>query len=189
MIGIGALIIIGSSTGGPKTLKKIFSDMPTINASIIVIQHMPKFINETLRESIDKCTSMNVKIAQNDEIIEQGTIYFAPSGLHLKLINNQKIVLYLGEKVNFVRPSIDVTMQSLQPNPQSEIIGVILTGMGKDGAQGIMHIKKIGGITIAQDEESSVIYGMPKVAYDTGAIDLVLPPKKIQERLIQFVND
>ena len=185
---IGALIIIGSSTGGPKTLKKLLSGMPTIDASIIIVQHMPKFINETLRGSLDSCTSMNVKIAEDNEFIEQGNIYIAPSEVHLELIYNQKIRLYHGEKVNFVCPSIDVTMKSLQPNHRTKVIGVILTSMGKDGAQGVIHIKKIGGITIAQDAESSVIYGMPKAAYETGAVDMVLPPEKIQEKLIQLTK-
>ena len=162
--------------------------MPRVNASIIIVQHMPKFINETLRESLDTCTAMDVVIAKDGDILQDGVVYLAPSEVHLKLDNNRIITLHMGEKVNFVRPSVDVAMKSIQPNPKTRIIGVVLTGMGKDGAEGIKHIKSIGGITIAQDEETSVIYGMPKAAYETGAVDMVLPPEEIHREIIQLTS-
>ena len=93
----------------------------------------------------------------------------------------------MGEEVNFVRPSVDVAMKSIQPDSKTKIIGVVLIGIGKDGAEGIRHIN-IGGITIAQDEETSVIYGIPKAAYETGAVNWVLPPEEIYRRLVQLVT-
>jgi len=131
---------------------------------------------------------MTVKLAENGEMIRDGVIYIALSGVHLELNNNRKIRLFKDEKVNFVCPAIDVAMNSIIPWGDDRIIGVILTGMGKDGAQGLFHIKNIGGLTIAQDEESSIVYGMPKAAYETGAVDLVLPPEQIRQKLIQSVG-
>lgn len=131
---------------------------------------------------------MTVKIAGDGDMIRDGIIYIAPSETHLELKNNRMIYLTNSEKVNFVCPAIDVAMNSLKPSGNDRIIGVILTGMGKDGAQGLLHIKNIGGLTIAQDEESSIVYGMPKAAYETGCVDLVLTPEQIRQRLIQSVG-
>lgn len=131
---------------------------------------------------------MTVKIAEDGDMIRDGVIYIAPSEMHLELKNNRMIYLINSEKINFVCPAIDVTMNSLKPSGNDRIIGVILTGMGKDGAQGLLHIKNIGGLTIAQDEESSIVYGMPKAAYETGCVDLILSPEKIRQRLIQSVG-
>jgi len=182
------IIIIGSSTGGPKTLNQIFSDFPLLNASLILVQHMPRFINQSVRDTIQRGTTMTVKIAGDGDMIRDGIIYIAPSETHLELKNNRMIYLTNSEKVNFVCPAIDVAMNSLKPSGNDRIIGVILTGMGKDGAQGLLHIKNIGGLTIAQDEESSIVYGMPKAAYETGCVDLVLTPEQIRQRLIQSVG-
>ena len=149
---------------------------------------MPIFINRSVRDSIQRGTTMTVKIAEDGEMIRDGVIYIAPSEMHLELKNNRMIYLMNGEKVNFVCPAIDVTMNSLMPWGDDRIIGVILTGMGKDGAQGLLHIKNIGGLTIAQDEESCIVYGMPKVAYETGGVDLVLSPEQIRLKLIQLLD-
>ncbi len=159
-----------------------------MNASLIIVQHMPLFINRSVRDTIQRGTTMKVKLAEDGEVIRDGVIYIAPSEVHLELKNNRKIRLFKDEKVNFVCPSIDVAMNSLKQYGDDRIIGVILTGMGKDGAQGLFHIKNIGGLTIAQDEESSIVYGMPKAAYETGGVYLVLSPEHIRQRLIQSVG-
>ncbi len=166
----------------------IFSEFPRLNACLILVQHMPRFINHSVRDTIQRGTTMTVKLAENGEMIRDGVIYIAPSEQHLELKNNRMIHLINGEKVNFVCPAIDVTMNSLKPPGNDRIIGVILTGMGKDGAQGLLHIKNIGGLTIAQDEDSSIVYGMPKAAYETGCVDLILSPEKIRQTLIQSVG-
>jgi two-component system chemotaxis response regulator CheB len=113
-------------------------------------------------------------------------VYFAPGGFHLMLEGNSRIILKEGPRINFVQPSADVAMQSLlKPLRQARIFGVILTGMGKDGTEGIRHIKAIGGVTIAQDRESCAIYGMPKAAVESGAVDFVASPHDICGRLIK----
>ena len=110
----------------------------------------------------------------------------APGGKHLTLIRNSVVHLHEGEKVNSVRPSIDVAMQSVTAPVGIRLAGVILTGMGSDGAAGISHIKQIGGVTIAQDRSTSVIYGMPRVAAETGCVDFVLPTERIADKIRNF---
>jgi two-component system chemotaxis response regulator CheB len=182
------IIVIGSSTGGPRILKQILTNLSLNNACIIIVQHMPRFINDSIRNSLDRLTCMNVKIASNNDILEKGTVYIAPSGFHTTLLNNRKLKIKKNDSVNFACPSIDVTMKSVKKNYKDKILGVILTGMGSDGAEGISHIKKIGGQTIAQDERTSIIYGMPKEAYRTGHVDYVYPTQMIKSQIQNLFN-
>lgn len=178
------IIVIGISTGGPKLLKTLFQGVPKLNASILLIQHMPEWINESARNSLAATTDMEVLSAEDKAILKPATIYVAPSGLHMELIDNKCIRLFEAPPVRFVCPSVDVTMLSIQKSKRKKA-AVILTGMGKDGADGLKHIKEIGGITFAQDEASSTIYGMPKAAVETGGVDFVGSPPQIVQRLIQ----
>lgn len=184
------LIIIGSSTGGPRILKRVFKDLPRLNVPIVLVQHMPEFINKSFTLSLSNLTDMNVKIASDGEMLTKGTIYIAPSNIHLTLNdNNTQIKLVEGEKVNFCRPAIDVAMKSLRRIPNQHILGVVLTGMGRDGADGLSYIKKeLKGITISEDEESCIVYGMPKAAVETGDVDFVLNPEEVREKIISFGN-
>jgi len=182
------IIIIGSSAGGPRILKWIFTGLPLLKASVIVVQHMPKFINDSLRDSLASVTAMRVTIAENGNRLEHSRVYIAPSEVHLSVADNRIIRLSPGEKVNYVCPSVDVTMKSLTWDLGAFFAGIVVTGMGRDGADGIAHIKKIGGITIAQDEKTSNIFGMPKEAIQTGAVDFVLAPDAIREKLIELVG-
>lgn len=182
------IVILGISTGGPMTLRKFFADMPLLNVSIVLVLHMPRFINESVRKNLDGVTEMDVRIARHEERLEHGKIYIAPSEVHLELINNQIIQLVNSPKVCYVCPSVDVTMKSVRKKPQDSIIGIIMTGMGSDGKEGIRHIKSVGGTTFAQDEESSVIWGMPKAAISTGCVDNVLSPEGIRKSLISRLS-
>lgn len=182
------IVIIGSSAGGPRILKRLFTGMPFLNGCILVVQHMPKFVNDSLSGVLDDCTEMKVRIAKDGDKLERGHIYVAPSEIHLELVNNRTIRLCEGEKVNFVCPSVDVTMRSVKKTPGALLIGIILTGMGKDGAEGIRHIKEMEGITIAQDEETSVIFGMPREATETGAVDFVINPDEMREKLVELLG-
>lgn len=182
------IVVIGSSTGGFKAVRHIFSSLPRLNASIIIVQHMFWKVNEQFRNRLRESTRMKVKIAEDGDLLAVGKVYIAPSGHHLKLVNNRQIILFGEEKVNSVRPAIDVTMKSLKNGYGNIIVGVILAGMGKDGVAGISHIKSIGGITIAQDKKSSAIYGMPGAAVETGDVDFSLPPEKIRDKLIEVAG-
>ena len=183
-----SIVIIGSSGGGPRILKEILATLPVLNGALIIIQHMPQFLNESIRQGLAACSKMDVKIAQNGEEIKNGTIYIAPSEMHLELVNNVQIRLYRGPKVHFVCPSIDVTLKSLKWEFGIRHVGIILSGLGQDGAEGISYLKKIGGVTIAQSEETCAIYGMPKEAIATGKVDLILTPDEIREWLTELIG-
>ncbi|MFO7890163.1 MAG: CheB methylesterase domain-containing protein [bacterium] len=186
-MALSNIAIIGSSAGGPRILKEIFTELPVLNGSIIVIQHMPEFVNKSFTEELNSLTEMQVVIPDYGQELASGTVYIAPSEYHCELINNSKIRLYKGQKVNFVCPSIDVTMKSVVKRPYMNIIGIILTGMGSDGKEGIRHINSIYGTTIAQDKYSSIIFGMPREAIETGCVDYVLNPEQIKEKLIELM--
>ena len=181
------IVIIGISTGGPKTLRTFFDGMPLLDGSIILVQHMMKCANTSLTATLNGLTEMDVRLASPGEYLERGVVYIAPSEVHLELVNNQKIELVNSPKVCYVRPSVDVTMKSIKRNNEDNIIGIIMTGMGKDGTDGtdgISHIKSVGGTTFAQDEKTSVIWGMPKAAIGTGHVDYILSTEGIRNKLI-----
>lgn len=182
------VVIIGASTGGPQTLRRLISRLPTLEACVLIVLHMPKHVNWSIRKSISDSTRMDVRLAEDGMEMENGVILIAPSEVHMVIENNRYIRLVEGPKVNFVCPSIDVTMQSVQPEPPIKVIGVILTGMGSDGAGGIAHVRDIGGVTIAQDEETSTVYGMPRAAADTGRLDYILPPEMIGDKIAELTG-
>jgi len=188
IMGTKNIVMIGASTGGFTSVERLFSKSSPLNASVIIVQHMLESVNLPFRNHLCGITDMEVKIAEDGDILEAGKVYIAPSGLHLKVVSNRRIGLFNDAKVNFVRPSIDVSMKSLKNIPGSKIVGVILTGMGKDGAAGIRHIKRIGGITMVQDGNSSPVSGMSEAAAETGDIDLILAPDEMREKLIEEVG-
>ncbi|MBN1780518.1 chemotaxis protein CheB [bacterium] len=183
-----SIVIIGASGGGPRALNSIFTDLPPLQGSILVVQQMPKYINASFCETLNRLTDMTVIQAKHEETLKEGVVYIAPSEQHIQIKDNRSINLFNGEKVNWACPSVDILMKSITYEPPTRIIGVILSGLGQDGVEGIKYIKKIGGFTIAQDEKSSAIYGMPKLAYETGEVDWQLTPEQIRLRLIHLVG-
>lgn len=182
-------IVIGASTGGPKVLFEILTSIPrNINIPIFVVQHMPKGFTKAFAERINKNSPLNVVEAKDGDRIENNTIYIAPGGYHMTLKLREKIVLDTSPAVHGVRPAVDRLFESAASIYKNALVGCICTGMGKDGAKGIKTIKLYGGYTIAQDEATSVVYGMPKAAYETGCIDNVLPYTKIADELIRLVK-
>lgn len=187
------LIAIGTSTGGPKALQSIipFIDK-NINGSILVVQHMPPGFTNSLAKRLDSLSQIKVKEAEDGEIVQKGYCYIAPGGFHMKVEENYynkiKIRLDQNEPVSGHRPSVDVMMSSVSKIKSLNKMGVILTGMGSDGAMGIKMIKESNGYTIAQDEETSVVFGMPKSAINTTTIDKVLPLDLITNEIINKVG-
>jgi two-component system chemotaxis response regulator CheB len=177
------LVLIGSSTGGLKVLEELLPRLPVLQAAIVIIQHITPHVDQSFVTSLSRISKMQVSLAQEGMSIKPGQVYLAPGGTHLTLIRNGMIHLHSGEKVNSVRPSIDVAMKSVTTPAGIMVVGVILTGMGADGAAGISHIKQLGGITIAQDQKTSVIYGMPRAAAETGRVDFVLPTVQIADKI------
>ncbi len=185
---IPKVLVIGSSTGGPGALYNIFSVLPKINIPVIIIQHMPAGFTDSLAKRLNDVNEMTVKIPENNETIKPSTVYLAPGNYHLTLSSDNKIILdnqlssYKG-----VRPSFDITLNSIAKVFGGRILTVILTGMGNDGCEGIDTIKKLGGKCIAQDKESCVVFGMPEAVISMNNADSIVPLNKIPEEIINYL--
>ena len=177
--GLSKIVAIGASTGGPKAIKEILPYFSAnIPAAFLFVQHMPAGFTRSMAERLNWLTKIDIKEAEDGDIIQPGHGYIAPGDYHMVVEmqdNNAVIRLNKSPKVNRVRPSITVMMDSVVKVFGAKTIGVLLTGMGQDGVAGMRNIKKAGGITLAEDESSCVVYGMPRVAIEEGIIDKVLP--------------
>ena len=183
------LLVVGASTGGPKALKQIFSRLPgDLNAAVLVVQHMPAGFTTSLAKRLDKLSELDIKEAERGDKLKPGTAFVAPGNYHL-VVDKGVIDLTQEEKLHNVRPAIDKTMESAVRNYEGQLVGVLLTGMGKDGAQGLELIKEVNGQTIAQDKSTSVVYGMPKSAYERGAVDVVKPVQEIATEIVTMINN
>lgn len=182
------LVIIGSSTGGPKAIEEVFTQIPAnLPAGIVVVQHMPKDFTRSFAERLNSLFPFSVKEAANGDLVENGKVLIAPGDYHMVISPDRRIRLNQEERVMFLRPAIDVTMEGLSRIYGKSIIGVILTGMGRDGAKGMAGIKQAGGITIAQDKNTSTIYSMPRVVAEEGNADYILPLDKIGKVITELV--
>ena len=172
------LVAIGISTGGPNALRKLFSEIRSdFPVPILVVQHMPAGFTHEFAESLDRLCPLKVKEAEDGDVVRPGRVFIAPGGYHMTVVGRRlatTIKLIQSEPVNGHRPSADVLFRSLEAAFGNRILGVLMTGMGRDGAKGIGDIYNSGGMTIAQDSESSVVYGMPKVALENGVVDSVV---------------
>ena len=178
------LIAIGASTGGPKVLAQILSQLPkNFTSSIIIVQHISKGFTPGLVDWLNRECILDVAEAKSGEQIIPGRVFVAPCDNHTLVTNNGRIRLNKGLPVAGNRPSASVLMSSVAKVYGQKCIGVVLTGMGEDGALGMLDIKKAGGRTIAQDEQSSAIFGMPKAAIDNGSVDRVLNVDRIGQLL------
>lgn len=177
------LLIIGSSTGGPSALHRVLSNLEPLDAAIVIVQHLPEYITESLASSLSSSSKATIEVAQTGMSLDSGKAFLAPGGKHLKIASDMNLSVCDGEEVNFVRPSVDVTMLSVQPWMFEQVVAVILTGMGRDGAAGIVHLKEMGATTIAQSEETCSVFGMPKMAIETKRIDFVLSPESIAYKI------
>lgn len=187
------LVSIGISTGGPKALQEVMEDLPgDLNAPILVVQHMPKLFTKAFADRLDTHCEIRVKEAEHGDVLEAGTVYIAPGDKHLRIKESPgelKILLDEGEKVSGHRPSADAMFESLLEVKSVQIVAVIMTGMGRDGAEGMLKLRKKGAKTIGQDEKTSVVYGMPKSAFELGAVEVVCPLNKIADEIIRSVEE
>lgn len=185
------IVLIGASTGGPQTLEKILYSLPVnLGVPVVIIQHAPSlFFTESLSEHLKKACDLQVKVAEDKETLRPGTVYFAPAGFQTRIIKEDahfKITLSQDQH-NILSPSIDITMESAALAFKGNTIGIILTGMGHDGLEGMKAIKAAGGRTLAQDK-SSLIFGMPKEVIDAKTADKVLPAEKIADEIMQLTS-
>lgn len=184
------VIVIGASTGGPRVIQYILSNMPSdIDAGILVIQHMPKEFTGKFAERLAESSSILVKEAKDGDVIKNGTALIAPGDFHMVVESTNKIRLISGPKRFGVRPAVNMTMVSASEVFGVNTIGVLLTGMGHDGGFGMKSIKKRGGKTIAQDSRTAVVYGMPKAAVELNAVDKLLPIEKIPQSILEEVEN
>ncbi len=182
------LIAIGASTGGAQALETVFSKMPPDAPATLVVQHMPPGFTESLAQRLNDLSAMNVREATDGETLSQGTALIAPGDRHLYLLRSGARYLVgvrKGPRVNLHRPSVDVTFRSVAQAAGSDAAGVILTGMGKDGAEGLLAMRQAGARTFAQDEESSVVYGMPREAMAIGAAEKAIALYRVPQVLIE----
>ncbi|MGA2523007.1 MAG: chemotaxis response regulator protein-glutamate methylesterase [Candidatus Bathyarchaeia archaeon] len=182
------IISIASSTGGPPALTQILKSLPADIPPILIVQHMPKGMTKIFAEGLSEKCKFDVKEAEEGDKIQENLALVAPGGFHMVVTKEKRIGLTVGPPVNYVRPSADVTMISMAERYGFKNIGVVLTGIGIDGAKGIKSIKEKGGFTIAQDEETSVVFGMPKAATQTGCVDLVAPLGLIPKEILKACN-
>lgn len=186
------LIVIGTSTGGPRALKEVLPLLPkNINGSIVVVQHMPPNFTKSLADRLNSLSKIKVKEGEEGDRLKKGHCYIAPGDFHMEVIQKESgYFIQLNKKpvIKGLRPSVDVLMESVAKIDDIKKVGVILTGMGSDGSNGIIKIKKSKGYTIAQDKESSVVFGMPKSAINTKHIDKVVPLNNIAHEIMSRVG-
>ncbi len=187
----GKVVVIGSSTGGPRSLDMVVPPLPAnFPAPIIIVQHMPAGFTKSLAARLDKNSNLHVKEAQEGDILKPGWVYVAPGDYHLgaKLVGS-KVSLYLDKspKINNVRPAVDFTLDKVAEIYKDKTIAVILTGMGKDGTKGAFKVKFYKGTVIAEAKETCVVFGMPKSVIEEGYADYILPAYKIPEKLVELV--
>jgi two-component system, chemotaxis family, protein-glutamate methylesterase/glutaminase len=186
------LVAIGTSTGGPVALKTVLTMLPgDFPVGIVVVQHMPPLFTRAFAERLDGCCELTVKEAENGDAIIPGRVLVAPGDWHMvvsKFGTQPHISLHQGENVNGHRPSVDVLMHSVAVEFGRRAVGVIMTGMGKDGADGLKELHHRGGRVIAQDKNSSVIYGMNKEVVQNGGADDVVPLDAIATRIMEVMR-
>jgi two-component system chemotaxis response regulator CheB len=174
--GLPKLCVIAVSTGGPAALSEVIPALPgSLSVAVVIVQHMPAHFTATLAERLDAASRVRVREAAAGDRPMPGGVLIAPGDHHVEFDETGSILLGNGPLVNGCRPAADVTMLSAARIYGRRAIGIVMTGMGKDGAAGALAIKQADGKTIAQDQATSVIYGMPKAALDAGAIDEVVP--------------
>lgn len=183
-LDLSHLIAIGSSTGGTEALKNLFMGMPEEIPPILVVQHIPAVFSRAFADRLNTLLPFEVKEAEDGDEVLANRVLIAPGGLQMELTKNGKVRVFDGAPVNRHKPSVDVLFQSVSKLMGKNAVGVILTGMGNDGAAGLLEMKKSGAPTIGQDEASCVVYGMPQAAFQLGAVDKQLPLDKIPEGII-----
>ena len=183
-----SIVAIGSSTGGVEALMDIITRLPAVCPPVVITQHMPATFTRSFADRLDRASQADVSEAVDGALLAPGKVYLAPGGpAHLSIERGRCRVIE-GELVNGHRPSVDVLFASVAKHAKGEALGVILTGMGRDGAAGLLAIREAGGRTLGQDEPTSVVYGMPKAAFELGAVQRQLPLEKIAREILNLTN-
>jgi len=177
-LSVNKPVVIGSSTGGTQALEQILLALPADAPGIAVVQHMPERFTQLYAERLDSICALRVREARQGDRLERGVVLIAPGGRHLRLrktAGQYYAEIIDGPPVNRHKPSVDVLFRSLAQHTSGDALAIMLTGMGDDGAQGMRQLHDLGVRTLAQDEASCVVFGMPKEAIRLGGVDEVLP--------------
>ena len=185
------VIGIGASTGGTEAIYRVLRALPANIPGIVIVQHIPPVFSTMFAQRMNTQTALNVKEAATGDFLEPGTVLIAPGDKHMQLRkvgDRYKVEVSEGEKVSGHCPSVDVLFSSMAKACGDRAVGVLLTGMGRDGARGLLSMRRSGAYTLGQDEKSSVVYGMPKAAYDMGAVAKQLSLDAIPGELVQYLS-
>ncbi len=185
-----ALLAVGTSAGGPAALTRFFGDLPAgFPSPILCVQHMPNGFIGGLASWLDARSALKVKVAEHAEHVRPGYVYLAPDDQHMSVVTGGIIRLHRTPPVDGHRPSVTRLFESVAQTYGTDAIGVLLTGMGRDGATGLLQIKQAGGITLAEDESTCAVYGMPKAAVELGAVKQVVPLDKMAQAVVKVLQD
>lgn len=185
------IVAIGSSTGGTQALQQIFTNLPEVIPPIIVTQHIPAGFSKALAVRLNGLCPFEIKEAEHGDEVRAGRVLIAPGDHHMRLAKGGKTVeVFAGEPVNRFRPSVEVMFDSVRAHAhaKTKVVAIMLTGMGKDGAEAMLGLRKNGAFTIAQDEASCVVFGMPKEAIRIGAAEVIKPLSDIPQFLMSYVS-
>lgn len=184
------IIAIGASTGGTESIHRVLKELPPNVPGIVIVQHIPPVFSRMFAERLNASTNLKVKEACTGDYLEQGVVLIAPGDRHMtvrKIGERYKVECLPGEKVNGHCPSVDILFNTVAKEAGNNAVGVILTGMGYDGAKGLLSMKRAGARTIGQDEKTAVVYGMPKVAFNIGAVERQAPLEKIPNLILSML--
>ena len=185
------IIGLGASTGGTEATLEVLRRLPANIPGMVIVQHMPPGFTQMYAERLDRICQMKVKEAENGDEIVRGQALIAPGDKQMRVVRNgtrYTVSCMPGEKVSGHCPSVDALFLSMAQNVRCRMVGIIMTGMGSDGAKGLLRMRKAGAYTIGQDKESSVVYGMPMVAYDIGAVEKQLPLTAIDNEILRQLS-
>lgn len=181
------VVAIGTSTGGTQALEEVLTALPRVTPGIVIVQHMPEKFTAAFAARLNTLCQITVKEAENNDRVVQGRALIAPGGKHLLLRRNGAqyfVEVVDGPLVNRHRPSVDVLFRSVAKCAGANALGVIMTGMGDDGAAGLLEMRKLGARTVAQDEQSCVVFGMPKEAIKRGGVEKIVPLNTIYKEIL-----
>ncbi len=186
------MIAIGASTGGTDAVRVVLEGLPYNSPGVVVVQHMPAGFTSAFAERLNRCTRLEVKEAEDGDRVNIGRVLIAPGGKQLEVIRSgghYRVRILPGKQVNGHAPSVSVLFNSVSNVVRENAVGVMLTGMGRDGAEEMSMMKKSGAYTIAQDEKSCVVFGMPRAAIECGGASKVLPLNRIAEQIINVLKE
>lgn len=185
------IIAIGASTGGTDALREVISRLPANSPPVVVVQHMPQNFTKAFADRLNDLSQVHVKEAVDGEYLATGKVLIAPGNQHMEIRRsgvNYYVTLFDGPMMFHQRPAVEILFNSVAKYAGQNAVGAILTGMGKDGALGLLNMRNAGASTIAQDEKTSIVFGMPKEAIDVGAAQVIKPLHQITQTILDFCN-